>query len=240
MNTPWPRALRQAFHAMAAVGALAATAPPTHAALIITAATQSVSADTSRSDADAQSGNATSGGFHASAISQEPNARQPAIATAGIDVVMDAVVITGVGQAQVALNNDAHGGADSFFEVLFSLTSDMAVVASAALIGSGNAASHAFFNLDRMGNGGGSILAESDTAPLPEFEGELLAGDYRLRLHASSASIDPNESGLASFNFSMRFREGTGQAVPEPQTWLLSLLGLAACGALRHKRAASA
>lgn len=236
MKTPWPRALCQALPALAAAVALVAIAAPAHAALVISAATQSVSADTSRSDPVAQIGHATAGGFDANAVSMESNVRQPATAVAGIDVVMAADVITGNGQAHLALTNDANGSADSFFEVLFSLTSDTIVIGSAALSGSGNAVSHALFNLDRLGSGGGSVISESDTAPLPAFEGELLAGDYRLRLHASSASIDPNESGLAWFTFSLRFQDRDAHAVPEPQTWLLALLGLAACSALRKKR----
>lgn len=218
--------------AMLTGGLLAA--PSVQGALVITSATRSVSADTSLSAPQVDSRSDTSGDLSLFVVSSPPGPNSP-FAQAVQNSSLGALDFFGTGAAEVGLADGARGSAESLISVFFTLTSSFSFNGDARFSGSGNAPSHASFDLDDLS--AGNIVSGSDTSPLAPFTGTLLAGNYHLLARASSASIDPNEGGLGTFLFNLHFADlEQPPEVPEPHGLALVLAGLMACRAVGAAR----
>jgi hypothetical protein len=232
-----------ALAALLATPLLASTAA--QAAVVITSAARSVFADTSGSPPVTLSSNTTQGLFTQTVKSQiffdtgdGPSATAAQNTGMEFDVGTTALQLGGTGSTNLDLFGGATGAAESVFSVFFTLTSSFDLFGTAALLAGGGDASHASVSLDHLGASGGNVFSGIDT--LTPLNGILGPGDYSLVLRARSDSLDPVETGRASFGFALAFTaiDDPVQQVPEPQSLALALTGLAACGLLRRRPSA--
>lgn len=213
-----------------------ATVPAAHAALVVTNATRSTSADTSLSAPSSTLTNSTSGVFNAAAFSVQagPNG---AFAMAELDSTINPLAFQASGQAAIGLANNASGQAESLFDVFFTLTTAFSYSGSAALgVDAGNAVRSAIFVLEE--EAGTDIVNGSNKNPLAPFAGNLAPGNYHLLVRASAGSIDPNEGGLATFSFNLDFvdLDTPPAGVPEPSGLALAALAAVALRRTRRQR----
>lgn len=217
--------------AAALMAAGLATPPAAQAALVVTSANRFVAVDTSLTPGQQTSSFATSGAF----VASEGVAPGGSRATAGQESGILPLAFVGSGFGSIAMG-DATGQAESLFDVSFTLTSAYLYSGTAAFEVSGNAFTTAFFAL--QDGGGRDIVLSTAFDQQPPFDGTLAAGDYHLLVRASADSIDPNESGFASFSFNLNFVpvDSPPGAVPEPAGLALAALAVLALRGTRRRR----
>lgn len=203
-----------------------------HAGLLLTSIEREVSAFAEGDVPGFDSTNLSVGAYSAAVASGNGSARARAtqdsnIGTSDISADLFASSSSFIG----ALAN-----AQSRVDIFFTLTSSYQYAGTAFRAIGGNSDSDLIFFIEDIANG---IVTHE-----PQIGSGLLGpGDYRLFLAATSSVTGAVQSGFAQFGVDISFTEVATQepdAVPEPDSLVLALAGVLACGAARRRRPASA